>query len=257
MEILNSHCGCLDWLSLMKYERENGLTDELVGIPVCDGENHYEVKKEKGKLYVYYTTKCNIEQEDALNKYLRYIKYTYNIGDLSVFEPSYQQEPYEKCIKYVQNKMQNNLILKGTTGAGKTFLSKCMLYELAKFGYKVCFMGIRDMQKISRDCKNINTVVRDGAYNILTGLKNNHYIVIDELGGHDQRDEEDFNLFFQEYLDKYCHKTNLIFTTNLRSATLQQKIGDKNFSRLLQNCKLITFNNFDYRKKDIKDMNNF
>ncbi len=138
---------------------------------------------------------------------------------------------YEKfsayCDKFGRN--SKNIVISGSVGTGKSFLSGCIANELKKKGFNVIFITASELDVIFLKY-HVSTVYEKSFYlSILTGCD---LLVIDDLGT-----EPFYNNITGQYLLTLLSERNTkgmpyIVTTNLEYNQLLDKYSDRIVSRL-------------------------
>lgn len=139
------------------------------------------------------------------------------------------------CQDFVKNFpcQYQNILLYGTVGTGKSFLSGCIAKELIEKGYSVIYfsaVGLFDLlAKYSFDTKN-----KESLYNMYEDLYNCDLVIIDDLG------TEVTNSFVASQLfsclnERHLRQNATIISTNLSLAELRERYSDRIFSRITSN----------------------
>ncbi|MBP5297534.1 MAG: ATP-binding protein, partial [Lachnospiraceae bacterium] len=132
-----------------------------------------------------------------------------------------------------------NLLLYGTVGTGKSFLSGCIAKEMLDKGYSVIyFSAISFFDLLAKEAFGHNS--KEDLYNPLEYIYNCDVLIIDDLG------TELPNSFTASRLFYFINERNLrrkstVISTNLALNKLQETYSDRVFSRLLSTytvCKL-------------------
>ncbi len=145
------------------------------------------------------------------------------------------QPEYEEIINWLSDNQGKGLLLYGTCGRGKTFISKYVIPPiLLKYQRKV--VSFYDATEANRK---------------LDEVLSKHIIAIDDIGVEDKSVVYGSKRnAFDEIMDSVEKKGKLIIiTTNLTSAELLEKYGERVMSRIIGNCKRVLFNGKDLRKK--------
>lgn len=139
------------------------------------------------------------------------------------------------ALEYKQG-INNNTILKGNTGVGKSHLAHGILHYLSKETKKISiFVNLVDlMSKIDFDNREV----------LLEKIITAEYCVLDDLGS-EMANRMSENVLY-EILDK---RTRTIITTNLTGQDLIDKYGNRVYSRMMKGVDEKHFMTFD----DIKD----
>lgn len=143
------------------------------------------------------------------------------------------------------------LLLYGTVGTGKTFMSACIANALTDRGYP-CL--------VTNFARLINTIsgMYDGKQNYIDGLSRFDLLVIDDL--YAERDTEYMGEMVQNIIDsRYRSGKPLIVTTNLSKEDLVHPTDIRKkriYSRLFEMCITYEVKGADRRKQILKDGDN-
>lgn len=189
---------------------------------------------------------------------------TYSLDNFDI--NYYQDQPYvrdklEKCRLFVQrlkdHQPQNNLILLGDVGRGKTHLSIAMANAALKNGNTVIYKRIDDLLDLIREYKfdRDSTNDRDEQFE-LEQLKNCDLLVIDDLGA------ETVTSFAINQLRIIIEERNLrnkpwIINSNLNLAELQATYGQRVSDRLVEKASIYKLESNESIRimKRMQDMN--
>ena len=175
-----------------------------------------------------------IEHMLEMNNYST-LSYEYYKGeDLAAF-----QNAVQVCKNMVANfdSHKDSLLLYGTVGCGKSFLSGCVAKELMDKGASVVYFSASQF---------FNTLHQNSLYNTEEELYNNDLVIIDDLGA------ELTNSFVTTSLFSFLNERILrgkatIISTNLNLAELKERYSDRIASRIIQNFKLLKLSGPDIR----------
>lgn len=165
-----------------------------------------------------------------------------------------QQNAKETMMKYVttfNTKTSSNILLVGSYGVGKSHLAVATTKELMKEGNTCLFLSVPKLLTKIKQTYNKNSKYSEGE--ILDLIESVDLFVLDDLGTEytNQKGGSDnwthTKLF--EILDSRSGKAT-IFTTNLKSNLLEQKINERNFSRILDGTHIINIHGPDHRRKE-------
>ena len=139
------------------------------------------------------------------------------------------------------------LLLYGSVGTGKTFISACIVNALIEQGHP-CLMT-----NFARLTNTISSM-RDGKQEYLDALGRFHLLVIDDLAS--ERDTEYMGEIVQSIIDaRYRSGRPLIITTNLSSDDLKRPSDlrkQRVYSRLFEMCIPVEVAGADRRKEKLK-----
>lgn len=176
------------------------------------------------------------------------ISYEYQIGeDLDRFRKAVNGAEH-----FVENFDRNyaNILLYGTVGTGKSFLSNCIANALIEKGHSVIyFSAISLFQKISEYTFQKNA--KEYLTNPFEDIYNCDLLIIDDLG------TELANSFVTSQLfaclnERHLRHKSTIISTNLDLNELTQRYSDRVFSRLISNYNVYKLSGQDirtYRKR--------
>jgi DNA replication protein DnaC len=165
------------------------------------------------------------------------LRYDFYEGEsLDLFKRSVQA-----CHELIDNydTHPTNLLLYGTVGTGKSFLSGCIAKDMLDRGYSVIyFSAISFFDLLAKEAFGHNS--KEDLYNPLEYIYNCDVLIIDDLG------TELSNSFTASRLFYFINERNLrrkstVISTNLALDKLQETYSDRVFSRLLSTytvCKL-------------------
>src|SRR5690625_847532 len=215
----------------------------IVGVVGCKCEDiklAEEAKRVRERLRIE-NMKNHFESHSLINKSLQQ-------ATLENYEPTSKElaQAKKQVIDYINDfNGEGNLLLTGTYGTGKSHLSVAITKELMKKGYTAVFISV---PKLLTKIKN--TYNNDGPteHELLEVMAKVDLLVIDDIGAEQKTEWSTPKLF--EIFDERAGKAT-IFTTNLSSAQLKAWVGERNFSRMLENTTSIKMNGKDYRRKHL------
>lgn len=156
-------------------------------------------------------------------------------------------------MEYVKNfdtDNAHNILLVGSYGVGKSHLAVAATKELMQRDKTSLFLSVPKLLTKIKQTFNQNSQFSEG--DILDLIESVDLFVLDDLGTEytNQKNATDnwthTKLF--EILDSRSGKAT-IFTTNLNSGQLQEKMNERNLSRILDGTQIININGPDYRRK--------
>ncbi|MBM7837071.1 DNA replication protein DnaC [Alkalihalobacillus xiaoxiensis] len=161
-----------------------------------------------------------------------------------------QEEAHSICQSYVDEftKTSGNLILSGpVTGIGKSHLSYSIVKALSSKGYKTLFLSVPKLLAAIRATYKPNS--EQSEYDIIQRLVEVDCLCMDDLGAEYSKKDADgwvaSKLF--EIVDARLGKPT-IYTTNLSADELVDRVGRRNFSRILYKTTSIKMDGQDYRE---------
>jgi len=177
-------------------------------------------------------------------KTLEQFDYTFSVG--------VNRKQIEELASLSFIKRNENIILLGECGVGKTHLAIALAYKAVQHRYKAKFTTIADL------LANANKAKKERKYDaFLKSVTNPSVLVIDEIGYFNMNKEE-ANHFFQ-IISKRYEKGSTILTSNLVfSKWTQVFAGDKVVTtaildRLLHHSHIINIQGDSYRLKEKKE----
>ena len=177
-------------------------------------------------------------------KTLKQFDYTFSVG--------VNRKQIEELASLSFIKRNENIILLGECGVGKTHLAIALAYKAVQHRYKAKFTTIADL------LANANKAKKERKYDtFLKSVTNPSVLVIDEIGYFNMNKEE-ANHFFQ-IISKRYEKGSTILTSNLVfSKWTQVFAGDKVVTtaildRLLHHSHIINIQGDSYRLKEKKE----
>ena len=223
---------------------------------------HYQCNKCKDTGYVG-INKCSCYKTKLIDLYYETSqlvsglnKCNFNNFDINLFSPnsiSNQKNSQRKNMEniyefiignYLPNfdKENNNILIFGESGTGKTFLSWCIAKELLDRGFLVLYKTSNELMRDLRDIAfNNNNLLEDL-------LINCDLLIIDELGA-EQVTDFSSNELFSFINKKLLNDKKMLISTNLNLVDIENIYTTRLYSRLLGNFKLIKFYGDDVRIK--------
>lgn len=211
--------------------------------------------------------KCEAEKLEAEEAERKRIKFLERVRDLrrkGFPEPQMVEWTFEKddqanakissvAQKYVEHfeemkAKSKGLLLYGTVGTGKTFISACIANALIDQGHPVL------VTNFARLCNTISGMF-EGKQEYIDSLSKFELLVIDDLAS--ERDTEYMGEIVQNIIDsRYRSGLPLIVTTNLTAEELKNPAEIRKqriYSRLFEMCLPIEVKGKDRRKQKLKD----
>lgn len=152
-------------------------------------------------------------------------------------------------VKNFDQPMEKNLLFRGNTGLGKTFLSNCIANEVLKMGKTVLYQTAPIMFDMILDYRfGKNSSAKNICDNILTV----DLLIIDDLGTEHMNSakfSELFNIINSRLLNTNHSVTKTIISTNLTMNELFKNYDERIVSRLVGNYNILPFFGEDIRFK--------
>ena len=139
-----------------------------------------------------------------------------------------------------------NIVLTGKTGVGKTFLMECMANELIKNGNIVFWTSAFNLNQL---LLKYHTTFDDNKTNYVSNLLEAEYLFVDDLGCEPTLKNVTVEGIYNVLAERIENNKKTIISTNLNLKEIQDKYGERIFSRLLNksNSLCINIENKDLR----------
>ena len=147
------------------------------------------------------------------------------------------QNALQKCRQFVQNfdSVFDNLLLFGSTGVGKTFLSHCIAKELLDSGYSVIYFSAQQLfEQLADSTFGRTTADRPGYRDILDC----DLLIIDDLGT-EVSNSFTTSQFFVCLNERLLHRKPTLISTNLDLQDIASVYSERVFSRIIQSFSLL------------------
>jgi DNA replication protein DnaC len=158
------------------------------------------------------------------------------------------ENAYETAKDYIANfnkyrKEGKGIVFSSIPGTGKTHLCGAITNELIKNLTSVIFIVVPELLMKIRNTYNKGVETES---QIMYGLTECDLLILDDLGAEKKTDWTTEKLF--TVIDsRYRDNRPMIFTTNCSSSELQERIGARTFSRIMEVCQPIKLECDDYR----------
>lgn len=159
--------------------------------------------------------------------------------------------------RYADNFSLDNpvsLLLIGTYGTGKSHLSAAITKELLAKEFTSVFVSTPKLLTKIRSTYNKTSFLSEE--DIMKTLSEVDLLVLDDIGAETTKQGEDNQHTWAtskifEIIDNRIGK-HTIFTSNYEPSELQQRLGGRNFSRMMESVHVVKMYGDDYRLKDFK-----
>lgn len=164
------------------------------------------------------------------------------------------EEAKQISIRYVQRydrQSPKNLLLVGDYGLGKSHLAVSITKELMIKGFTCIFISVPKL--LTKIRATYNKKSEHSEDELLSYLEKVDCLVLDDIGSEQSKKQDDGESWavskIFEVIDSRCGK-HTIYTTNLNAMQLREKVGKRNFSRMMQGTEVVKMQGEDYRLKD-------
>ncbi|WP_099157298.1 ATP-binding protein [Virgibacillus ndiopensis] len=144
----------------------------------------------------------------------------------------------------------SNLLLVGNYGTGKSHLAVAITKDLMEKGFTCLFLSVPKL--LTKIKQTYNAASRFSESDILDLIERVDLFVLDDLGTEYTNNKTDNDNWTHtklfEVLDNRSGKST-IFTTNLNSDRLGEKMNERNLSRILDGTEIIKMVGKDYRRR--------
>lgn len=136
---------------------------------------------------------------------------------------------FVKWAEKYPNTQKKNIVLSGKTGLGKTFITKCLAYEMLKKNQSVCFVTAYDMNNMML---KYHTTFDASKNSFLIPLTESDILIIDDLGTEPLLTNVTVNYLLLVLSERERFDRPVIVTTNLTPDNILDKYGERIYSRL-------------------------
>ncbi|OPX88739.1 MAG: DNA replication protein DnaC [Pelotomaculum sp. PtaB.Bin104] len=139
--------------------------------------------------------------------------------------------------KFMQDPNTDGLLFSGQVGSGKTFLACSIANALLKKGKVVLFVVVPDLLDQIRS--TYNSVHYNGEYteyDLVDTARQVPLLILDDLGAHNYT-EWSRNKIYSIINYRLNHRLPIIVTTNITPEDLDEYLGERTTSRLLEMCR--------------------
>lgn len=169
-------------------------------------------------------------------------------------ETSSQKEALEIAKDYVQNfDKKTGLVFAGRTGVGKSHLSVAISKEVIKKNHTCLFISIPRLMTMIKSTYNNKSEKTE--LDILRAIQNVDLLIFDDLGA-EREDSDDQGTAWSkqkifEITDGRAGKAT-IYTSNYTSNELIRMYSERDFGRMVKDCKAVTVIGGNYRLKNFR-----
>lgn len=122
-----------------------------------------------------------------------------------------------------------NILLSGTPGGGKTYITQCLANQMLKKGYSVCFVSAFDMNNMFL---KYHTTFDKTKNSYLDPFLNSDVLFVDDLGTEPIMKNVTINYLFLILSERERFKKPMIVSTNLLPEHILDRYGERIYSRL-------------------------
>lgn len=145
----------------------------------------------------------------------------------------------------IEGKNPSGMMFQGSVGGGKTFLAASCANELIDHGQEIKFIVVPDFLDALRESFQESSPLSEGE--LMSEVKNTPILILDDLGAHNYTDWSIKTIFaILNYRVNYEKPT--IVTTNLEWENIEELLGSRIVSRLMEACRIFRLEN----TKDIR-----
>lgn len=152
---------------------------------------------------------------------------------------------HDECMKFIKNfeEEHSNLLLFGTTGVGKTFLSHCIAKEIMQTAHSVLYLTATEFfdallaKAISQDAESLL---------LYEQIQNCDLLIIDDLGTERNTDFIVSQLFVC-LNNRIINQKSTIISTNLTLDKIKANYTERTFSRISNHYKILRLAGDDIR----------
>ena len=155
------------------------------------------------------------------------------------------ERAYRECVDFVRNfdHIHTNLLLFGTTGIGKTFLTHCIAREVMQSVHSVLYLTSSEFFDALLD-RALNR--SDESLYLYEQIQNSDLLIIDDLGTERNTDFVISQLFIC-LNDRILNNKSTIISTNLTLEEIKAQYTERIFSRISNHFKILRLAGDDIR----------
>ena len=195
--------------------------------------------------------------EDVLDKE-SFVAFSFDCYDdeellpqLGITNRAYMRRVAASCRRFAEEfgTAGENLLLTGSTGVGKTFLSRCIAGEVMKRGHSVIYLSAGDLFEVFSKSKFSNED-EDGMQEMHRFVLECELLIIDDLGTELNNSFTSSQLFYC-INERMSRKRSTIISTNLSLAGLRDSYTDRVASRIMSGYTIIPLYGRDLRLRAV------
>lgn len=213
-------------------------------------EQKYALEREVNRWSV---LRSRFERKSLMNPKLKMA--TFHNYEQSTEELNKAKAITERYAKNFDLKNPVSLLLIGNYGTGKSHLSVAICKKVIELFHEAYFISTPKLLTQLRSTYNKDSEVTE--QEIIEKLSRVDLLVLDDIGSEQTKTNHDENnqtwatskLF--EIIDNRIGK-HTIFTTNFEPKELQQRLGGRNFSRMMEGTHVVKMYGDDYRLRNFK-----
>ncbi|BAF59191.1 MAG: ATP-binding protein [Pelotomaculum sp.] len=138
---------------------------------------------------------------------------------------------------FMENPCTDGLLFTGQVGSGKTFLACCIANALLDSGQPVLFTVVPDLlDQIRSTYDPARSADEVTEFDILEAARQVPLLILDDLGAHNYT-EWTRNKIYSIINYRLNNRLPLIVTTNIKLDDLEEYLGERTTSRLLEMCR--------------------
>ena len=171
------------------------------------------------------------------------------ITKVGMTERAYMEKQLDRCRRYAAGfrEKRENLLFRGNTGVGKSFLSHCIAKELIDQGFAVLYLGAAElfecMAAVSMDREE--DLSRKEQYDLIISAD---LLIIDDLGT-EMMNSLTISQFFNLLNARDVPEKGTVISTNLSLTMMRDTYTERITSRILSGYSIIELYGDDLRRK--------
>lgn len=200
-------------------------------------------------LYQQSNLQAILESENFSTFQLEY--YSKNLIDEATGTNSFllAQSAYDACLQFTRNFDYNfeNILLYGSVGVGKTFLTHCVAKALLESGHSVIYFTAHQLFDTLAE-QTFDTQNADAVPEAYQHILDCDLLIIDDLGTELANSFSTSQLFLCMN-ERFLRKKSTMISTNLSLEKISETYSERTFSRLSGNYKVVKLIGEDIRMK--------